>query len=192
MHRRKKQRHHRLRHPRARRQRAGEGLKTVLAPQLVHESGERRGVGADGGLVHAFGGDRAPPGHRTGRPPPDLSARARDTEIAPNPPPETAPPGAPPCPAFTLSRNVSPMGAEFVPKARLTFGSPRPPPHSIEAALRLFEPVARERLHRVAPAGDDRLGVVLRREGREHVVGNRARIAAARPPDADTKAKELL
>ena len=90
VHRRKKQRHHRLRHTRARRQRAGEGLKTVLAPQLVHEGGERRGVGADGSLVHAFGGDRAPPGHRTGRTPPDLSARGATRRSPPTRPP-TAP-----------------------------------------------------------------------------------------------------
>ena len=61
----------------------------------------------------------------------------------------------------------------------------------VEAALGLVEAVARQRLDRVGGAADERLGVVLGRERREHVVGDRPAVAAPGTADADADAQEL-
>ena len=54
----------------------------------------------------------------------------------------------------------------------------------VEAALGLVEALARERLDRVGRGGDQRLGVLVGREGAEHVVRDRTAVAAAGSADA--------
>src|ERR1051325_2221658 len=62
----------------------------------------------------------------------------------------------------------------------------------VEPRLRALEPLGVERLDRLGGPGDDRLGVLVRLEVREDEVGQRARIAAAGPTDADAQAEKVL
>ncbi len=87
----------------------------------------------------------------------------------------------------TSSRTSAVEVAEAAPnrsRARLSRAHGRPQPRtqtpSVEAALGLVEPFADECLDRVAGTPDDRVGVVLRRERRQHVVGDRTRVARDR------------
>ena len=68
--RRENQREHGLGHPGACREHPDERGEALVPAELVDEGGERRGsqrASVGGGRVHAFGGDRAPRGHRTRR-----------------------------------------------------------------------------------------------------------------------------
>src|SRR5262249_22012772 len=65
-------------------------------------------------------------------------------------------------------------------------------PRLVEALLRGLQAVARDRLDRVRGTRNKRLDVLFRVERREHVIGNRARVAAARPADADPQPHEVL
>ena len=62
---------------------------------------------------------------------------------------------------------------------------------SVELPLRRVEPLGVERLDRVGGAGDDRRGVLVRLEVGEHVVGERAPVAAPGPADADAQPQEV-
>ena len=62
----------------------------------------------------------------------------------------------------------------------------------VEAALGLVEPLANEQLDRVRRPSDDPVPILVRIEGRQDVVGDIARVAPARPPDADAEPKEVL
>ena len=62
----------------------------------------------------------------------------------------------------------------------------------MNAALGGLETLAGDRLDRVGRARDDRLGVVVRVEVREHVVGERTRVAAPGPAHADAQTEEVL
>src|SRR5581483_8405294 len=61
----------------------------------------------------------------------------------------------------------------------------------VEPALGGLEPLRVERLDGVRGARDDRLGVLVRLEVREHPVGEVAPVAAPGPPDADAQAQEV-
>src|SRR5688500_9939263 len=62
----------------------------------------------------------------------------------------------------------------------------------VKAALGGLEALAGDRLDCVGGAGHDRLGVVVRREIREHVVGERPWVAALGPAHADAQTEEVL
>src|SRR3954471_5915651 len=61
----------------------------------------------------------------------------------------------------------------------------------VVAALRLVEPLCDKALHGVCGARDDRRRVVLGREVREDVVGERTAVAPSRAADADAQAQEV-
>ena len=183
--RREQEREHRLGDARPGRHGGGERLESLVAAQLVDEGRERGRVGADGGLVHAFGGEVAPQGHRTGLP----AA------------PPTAPRGTPvPC-CHAIEERVTDgcrlraeSASASVPARDATPDAPGHPrvASSVEAALRLLEPLRRERLDGVGGPGDDLGDVVLGRERRQHVVGDGPRVAASGPADPDAEPQELL
>src|SRR5205814_4649373 len=60
-----------------------------------------------------------------------------------------------------------------------------------ELRLRLLEPFGVELLDGVGSPRDERVGVFVRSEIREHVIGRLTRIPAPRAADADAQAQEL-
>src|ERR671910_2577289 len=62
----------------------------------------------------------------------------------------------------------------------------------VKTSLSRLEAVAGDRLDRVGRAGHDRLRVVVRLEVREHVVGERARVATLGAAHTDSQAEKLL
>ena len=63
---------------------------------------------------------------------------------------------------------------------------------SVELRLRLLQAFGVQRLDCVRRARDDRVRVLVRIEVRQDVVGERARIAALRPADADAQSQKVL
>src|SRR5882762_3589682 len=61
----------------------------------------------------------------------------------------------------------------------------------VDGALRGFEPLGVESLDRICCGCDDPVGILVRLEVREHVVGERPRITATGPPHADAQADEI-
>src|SRR5579872_5729381 len=62
----------------------------------------------------------------------------------------------------------------------------------VDGRLRALDALGLEPLHRLRGVPHDRLGVVVWLEVREYVVGERARVAALGPADADAQAQEVL
>src|SRR5580765_301592 len=66
------------------------------------------------------------------------------------------------------------------------------PSNLVEAALRGLEPCGVERLDGLGGARDEPLGVVVRLEIGENVVGERAAVSPLGPADADPQPEEVL
>ncbi len=70
--------------------------------------------------------------------------------------------------------------------------APRRCSAAVDRRLGAVQALGVEGLDGVGGAGHERFGVVVRGEVGEHPVGERARVAALRPSDADAQAEEVL